>query len=1073
MLTTDRAVLIRYMRDGKLRRGSGLQVAGRFVLTADHCADGTGHTVVVSGAEHAARVFVRSSSADVDVAVLEVPSLPVVEPLRCVALDPKVPREVADCRALGFPVWKDGGGGPRLAQVPASVPTAEGLDPWANADVVPLMSLKITNPDIREWRVLKGDLDQAGSPWAGMSGAVVVTADDHVVGVVRAHSPAEGVGSLTATRLEAITCLPEDVVRRFLACLHVPDPRSWPKLPLLTGGKAPIPASLEQVVVGQIPQEPPAFVARDMQMQLAYAAGRGKVKVTVIYAVTGLRGVGKTQIAAAYARARVSDGWGLVGWVNAEARDALLTDLARIAECLGVGDPQGDSLESARRLQEHLQTRPGDSLLVFDNATDPDHLRPFLPAIGRTQVVLTTTDRAFTEFGQSVDVAEFSRLESLDYLAARTGLADMVGADAVAKELGDLPLGLAQAAATIRRQRLTYPKYLERLRRIPVQDLLKRTPGEDYPRPTAAALIMSIQAAEASDPTGLTSTVLRVIAALSPHGVHRDILNGLVVKGSGGDEEDVDAAIERCTAGSLLTWSVNGDSVIMHRLLGRVLRERDQADGQWAETVAAALNLLEPRLIPGEQAWAQREEGEHLVAQVEALWEADLDAGNGSPDLCLRILRARAWIVRQLRAAADSSGAIARGLRALDDYRRILGTEHPETLTLRISLAESYRSSGRLGEAIALSEQTLAECEQVLGTDHPETLRSRNELAKACRSSGRLGEAIVLSEQTLADRERVLGADHPDTLVSRSNLGFAYRMAGRLGEAIVLYQQTLADRERVLGADHPDTLVSRSNLAFAYQVAGRLNEAIALAEQTLADRQRILGADHPDTLLSQHNLAGVHQAAGRLDEAIVLYQQALADRERVLGADHPSTLTTRNTLAGAYRSAGRPGEAIVLYQRTLAGRERVLSADHPQILRSRNNLAGAYQAAGRLDEAIALYQQTLADQERVLGADHRQVLTTRNNLAGAYQAARLDEAIALYQQSLADQERVLDVDHPQILRSRNNLAGAYQAAGRLDEAIALYQQTLADRERVLGSDHPDTLTTRNGLECARTKRSPH
>ena len=50
-------------------------------------------------------------------------------------------------------------------------------------------------------------------------------------------------------------------------------------------------------------------------------------------------------------------------------------------------------------------------------------------------------------------------------------------------------------------------------------------------------------------------------------------------------------------AGSLLEWSVTGDAVIMHRLLARVLRERDQARGQWARTVTAALNLLEPLLF--------------------------------------------------------------------------------------------------------------------------------------------------------------------------------------------------------------------------------------------------------------------------------------------------------------------------------------------------------------------------------------------------------------------------------------------------------------------------------------------
>ena len=74
VLTTDRAVLIRYARDGKPRRGSGLRVAGRFVLTADHCANGTGHTVMAGGAEYPATVLVRSGNVDVDVAVLEAPS---------------------------------------------------------------------------------------------------------------------------------------------------------------------------------------------------------------------------------------------------------------------------------------------------------------------------------------------------------------------------------------------------------------------------------------------------------------------------------------------------------------------------------------------------------------------------------------------------------------------------------------------------------------------------------------------------------------------------------------------------------------------------------------------------------------------------------------------------------------------------------------------------------------------------------------------------------------------------------------------------------------------------------------
>jgi len=78
-----------------------------------------------------------------------------------------------------------------------------------------------------------------------------------------------------------------------------------------------------------------------------------------------------------------------------------------------------------------------------------------------------------------------------------------------------------------------------------------------------------------------------------------------------------------------------------------------------------------------------------------------------------------------------------------------------------------------VGRAIPLFEQTLADCERVLGGDHPQTLTARNNLASACMRAGDVGRAIPLLEQTLADCERVLGGDHPRTKIVRSNLALA------------------------------------------------------------------------------------------------------------------------------------------------------------------------------------------------------------------------------------------------------------------------------------------------------------
>ena len=321
--------------------------------------------------------------------------------------------------------------------------------------------------------------------------------------------------------------------------------------------------------------------------------------------------------------------------------------------------------------------------------------------------------------------------------------------------------------------------------------------------------------------------------------------------------------------------------------------------------------------------------------------------------------------------------------QVLAEYERVLGADHPDTLTVRNNLAGAYKSAGRLAEAVELFERVLADRVRVLGPDHPDTLAARNNLAGAYYSVGRFGEAIELFERVLAERERVLGSDHPDTLTTRNNLAGAYYFAGRFGEAIELLGRVLAERERVLGPDHPDTLTTRNNLAFAYHSAGRFDEAIELYERVLAEQERVLGPDHPDTLTVRNNLAFAYHSAGRFGEAIELFERMLADQERVLGPDHPGTLTTRNSLAGAYEDVGRFGEAIELFERVLADQERVLGPDHPDTLNARDNLALAYDAVGRLAEAINVWEELLPDCRRLLGPEHPLTKLVQKNLEAA------------------------------------------------------------------------------------------
>ena len=69
----------------------------------------------------------------------------------------------------------------------------------------------------------------------------------------------------------------------------------------------------------------------------------------------------------------------------------------------------------------------------------------------------------------------------------------------------------------------------------------------------------------------------------------------------------------------------------------------------------------------------------------------------------------------------------------------------------------------------------LADRVRVLGPDHPDTLTTRNNLAVAYYSVGRFGEAIDALEKLLPDCRRVLGPEHPLTKLVQKNLEAAKR----------------------------------------------------------------------------------------------------------------------------------------------------------------------------------------------------------------------------------------------------------------------------------------------------------
>jgi tetratricopeptide (TPR) repeat protein len=486
-----------------------------------------------------------------------------------------------------------------------------------------------------------------------------------------------------------------------------------------------------QVVVGDIPAQRPGFQPRPALLAIV-----NRTQEPPVVVLTGGEGVGKTQLAAAYARARQAGGWRMIAWVNAHDTKSLLTGLAAAAEATirPDGGAQENAADAAQALRRWLEADGSRCLLVLDDAQDRDLLRPFLPAAGIARVLITGARGPVAELGTSVPVDVFSPEEAVALLAGRTGLSDQDGASAVAAELGYLPLALDQAAAVITGQHLGYPEYLARVRTLPVEDFLIRQENgneEPYPKGVAAAVLLNLEAARAADPVGVCAALMQIVAMLSPAAVGRELLRACGQAGTllGGGRKVaasmVDQALERLNTRSLVGFSLDRQAVSVHCLVARVVRDELARRGGLAAARQAAADAL------------------HQLIEL----------GGNVPH------------------------AIATGGPLVADLERVLGPDHPDTLSARSSLAEAYHAAGRIADAIPPLRQILAARERLLGADQPSTLAARNNLASAYRATGRPAEAIPLFEQNVAACERLLGAHHPKTSASRYNLDLARQEA--------------------------------------------------------------------------------------------------------------------------------------------------------------------------------------------------------------------------------------------------------------------------------------------------------
>jgi hypothetical protein len=690
--------------------------------------------------------------------------------------------------------------------------------------------------------------------------------------------------------------------------------------------RTPFPGRLP--VVWNVPSRLASFTGRRELLEeirgLLHGDGGGRVAVVQATALHGLGGVGKTQLAVEYAHRYAAD-YRYVWWVDAEQATLIGEKVADLARGLGL-TPTGVIVDDVAAVRGELRRR-GGWLLIFDNAEDAVTIRPWLPD-GPGHVLVTSRSPGWGQVvAEPVRVDVLDRPDSVELLTRRVHGLDPATAAELARELGDLPLALEQAAAYLEQTALPPAVYLRRFRDHRRAMLAKGT-DLAYGGTVDTAWAFALERLQKTAPAA--AVLLQICARLAPEPIplslfaeHADLLPRPLRQTLG--VGDPATALDDVVA-DVLRYALarrHGDTLVVHRLVAAVVTAH-QPPGQIAARADTAAALL-AAACPGHPTeavtwpvWAAL--GPHMLHAAAGLTAA------ADPHHLLWYAGSFAvyLFTRGDYAAAHELSSSLHG-----DALTALGADHRATLYHANHFAIALSGIGEHQAACDLDEDTLARCRRIFGDDHPKTLNSAANLIGRRLALGEYQAARELGEDALARCRRVLGHDHRDTLGSAHNLAKTLGSINEHQAARDLNADTLARCRRVLGDDHPDTLITATSLGDNLRAIGEYRAARDLEEDTLARCRRVLGDDHPYTLSPFHNLAQTLDHVGEREAARDLEKDTLARFRRVLGVDHPYTLGSAHSLAVVLDRLGEHGAARELADDTLARRRKVLGPSHP------------------------------------------------------------------------------------------------------------------------------------------------
>lgn len=599
----------------------------------------------------------------------------------------------------------------------------------------------------------------------------------------------------------------------------------------------------------------------------------------------GLGGVGKTELAQ-YCYLHPYKPYTLRAWFNANSKEQVYQQYIDLASENEI--TFNDDIPTQEKIKRiiHWLNKQKDCLLIYDDVPNKKEIDGLLPEQGKHHILITSRNEVDWPVHQSLDVDIMEEEEAIALICKITGRHekdDDVPLKQLVKELGCLPLALAQAGAYMTAKSWSVEKYLKFYRKHKSKwmndDTVARHPKHE---PVWITFDMNFKALTKECPAALMT--LKQASWLNGQSIPQSLLRSMINSTDENKDSlwgDIKEHVKRY---SLVKIDISQDAFKIHNLVQDILREQQEVTEKIKifKQVCDLVNLLLTSSIEAEQ-WF-RPENKNLFSHAEQLYH---NRRNLPIERKLQLEAIPSNLGKVYQKMGLASKAFNFYTKQLNLYKENEKNSIQFSITLH-NLGKSLNGLGKYSDAKFHLEDAKKIVSNLGESDSALIQEILIDLVSAKVALGELHSSISILKKVLKFYKKRHGDNDLKVAEISINLAAIYGGIGNPKDQKKLLKYALRIYKDISNDDmYPKLSKLYTCLGMTYWSLGKNIKAEKFLQEALKFNELCYGDSHPYVANTLTNLGLVYNSLQKYHEAKNFLKRSIKIKKNHYGKTHP------------------------------------------------------------------------------------------------------------------------------------------------------------------------------------------